>query len=81
MWYVYILLCSGNSLYTGIAKDPQKRFQSHVRGTGGKYTRLRKPLRIIYIQPQPDHSAALRREAEIKSWTRDRKILRLNLSI
>ena len=49
-WFVYILLCLDNSLYTGIAKDPAKRFREHVAGKGGAYTRNHKPIRIVYTE-------------------------------
>ena len=78
-WFVYILLCQGGSLYTGIAKDPQKRFDEHIAGRGGAYTRSHKPLRIAYTERKRTKSAALKREAEIKRWNRAAKIRTLNL--
>jgi putative endonuclease len=80
MYSVYLLLCSDGSLYTGIAKDPQKRLRQHQNGTGGAYTRSHKPIRIIYQEQLPNRSSALKREAEIKSWTRKKKINMLKLS-
>lgn len=74
MLFVYILLCRGGSLYTGIAKDPEKRFREHLNGNGGAYTRSHKPLRIVYTEPMCSKSAALTREAEIKRWPRNKKI-------
>lgn len=74
MWFVYILLCRGGSLYTGIAKDPEKRFCEHISGKGGAYTRSHKPVNIIYTETQPSKSAALKREAEIKRWPRKKKV-------
>ena len=81
MWFVYILLCQGGSLYTGIARDPEKRFLEHASGKGGAYTRSHKPIRIVYIEKKKTRSAALKREAKIKRWSRDTKIQTLSLVI
>lgn len=74
MYFVYILLCHGGNLYTGIARDPEKRFLEHVAGKGGAYTRSHKPIRIVYIEKKRTRSAALKREAEIKRWPRKKKL-------
>lgn len=81
MWFVYILLCEDNSLYTGSTNDLEKRFSAHANGKGGRYTRSRKPLGIIYSEKFNDKSGALKREAEIKSWSRKKKITELRLEI
>lgn len=81
MWYVYILLCFDNSLYTGISNNPGQRFLDHKNGKGGRYTRLHKPIRIIYIEKLLTKSEALKREKQIKGWSRVKKILLLNLKI
>ncbi len=74
MWYVYILLCADNSLYTGSTNNLEKRFLDHRSGKGGRYTRSHKPLRIIYQEKLNSKSEALKREIEIKSWNRKKKI-------
>jgi len=74
MWYLYILLCEDNSLYTGITNNLKKRFSEHKNGKGGRYTRSHKPIKLIYKQQFLTRSEALKREAEIKSWTREKKI-------
>lgn len=79
MWYMYILLCSDNSLYTGITKDVEKRFAAHLSGKGAAYTRSHKPMKILYQEQYPSRSEALKREAEIKSWSREAKIQNLQL--
>lgn len=79
MWFVYILLCEDNSLYTGITNDLKKRFNKHQVGKGGRYTRSKKPVRIIYSEQLQTKSEALKRELEIKSWSREEKIKRLRL--
>ncbi len=74
MYFVYILRCKGGSLYTGIARDPKKRFREHITGKGGAYTRSHKPIRIVYTEKASSYSTALRREHEIKRWPRQKKV-------
>lgn len=81
MWFVYVLVCSDKSLYTGIAINPEKRFQQHVMGRGGKYTRSHKPEKIVYLESLGSRGEALKREWEIKSWPRKTKIQELRLKI
>lgn len=81
MWYVYILLCADNSLYTGITNNLEKRLLEHKMGKGGRYTRSHKVIKLIYQKKMPNHSQALKKEAEIKKWDRDKKITTLNLKI
>lgn len=65
-WQVYIILCSDDSLYTGITTDVERRFAQHLAGTGAKYFRGRSPCRIVYLESGHDRSSASRREVEIK---------------
>ncbi|WP_020676841.1 GIY-YIG nuclease family protein [Geopsychrobacter electrodiphilus] len=65
-WQVYILLCSDESLYTGITTDIERRMAQHLDGTGAKYFRGRKPQRLVYLERGHDRSSVSRREAEIK---------------
>ncbi len=81
MWYVYILLCKDGSLYTGITNNLQKRFLDHKNGNGGAYTRSHKPLKFVYQESFLTKSEALKREFEIKSWSREKKIKVLSLSL
>ena len=74
MYYVYILRCGDGSLYTGITTDVARRAAVHNSGKGAKYTRSHLPVTVVYQQPQPDKSAALRRELEIKAMTRAEKL-------
>lgn len=78
MYYVYILLCKENSLYTGISTNPRQRFEDHKSGKGGKYTRSHKPLKIVYQEKHPTKSSALKRELEIKNWPKSAKITLIN---
>ena len=74
MYYVYILRCSDGTLYTGIATDVSRRAAVHNSGKGAKYTRSRRPVTVVYQEPQPDRSAALKREFEIKQLSRPQKL-------
>ena len=74
MYYVYILRCGDGSLYTGITTDVARRAAVHNAGKGAKYTRSRLPVTVVYQEPQPDKSAALRREIKIKAMTRAEKL-------
>jgi predicted GIY-YIG superfamily endonuclease len=65
-WYVYIVHCNDGSLYTGIAKALDARIAQHNVGGGAKYTRSRRPVRLVYSETAADRSAALQREIEIK---------------
>lgn len=75
MYYVYILLCQDQSLYTGIARDPKKRLEEHRAGKGAKYTRARHPVKIVYSERKRNRSFALKREAAIKRLSRAEKLL------
>ncbi len=79
MYYLYILKCSDNSLYTGITKDLKLRFSSHRNGTGSKYVRSRLPFKHVYTEKFKNQSAALKREFQIKQWPRNKKFLLLNI--
>ncbi|MDR6227132.1 GIY-YIG nuclease family protein [Desmospora profundinema] len=72
-YVVYILECKDATLYTGITNNLKKRLEEHRQGKGAKYTRGRTPLKLVWFEEQPDRSAALRREREIKAWTRNQK--------
>lgn len=74
MWYLYILRCKDNTLYTGITTDVEKRLEAHRAGKGAKYTRGRGPLELVYREECGDHPNALRREAEIKRLPREEKL-------
>ena len=74
-WYLYILRCRDDSLYTGITTDVEKRLEMHRSGKGAKYTRGRAPLELVYREKCGDHSQALKRELEIKALTRKEKLL------
>jgi putative endonuclease len=74
MYYIYLLECADNTIYTGITTDVPRRFEEHKIGKGAHYTRVHKALRILYTEEHPDRSSALKREAEIKKWSRSQKL-------
>jgi putative endonuclease len=77
-WYLYIILCSDNSLYTGITTDPERRFRQHVDGIGAKYFRGRRPLGIVYLERDHTRSSAGKRELQIKGMTHSEKSALVN---
>ncbi len=74
MYHLYILECEDGSLYTGITTDVARRLSEHQAGMGGHYTRARGARKVLYTEPHPNRSAAAKREAEIKSWPRTKKL-------
>ena len=73
MYTVYILRCADDSLYTGIAKNLDKRLEMHRAGTGAKYVRGRLPFELVYTEGCKDRSSALKREIEVKKMSREDK--------
>ncbi len=73
-WSVYILRCADGSLYTGIARDPERRLAEHNSAGGAVYTRARRPVTLVHQEPARDRSAALRREWAIKQLSRTEKL-------
>jgi putative endonuclease len=71
--YCYIVECADGTYYTGWAVDPEKRLGVHNKGRGAKYTRMRLPVKLVYIEEQPDRITAMKRERAIKKMTRERK--------
>lgn len=67
MWYTYMVRCNDQTLYTGITTDPEKRLAAHNNGKkGAKYTRARRPVRLVYLEACPSRSAAAKREYALK---------------
>ena len=73
-WWVYILRCADDTLYTGCTDDVERRCAAHNSGRGAKYTRGRGPVTVIYREEYPDKPAALRREAAVKKLSRAEKL-------
>lgn len=74
MFYVYILKCSDNTLYTGFTVDLESRIQTHNKGLGAKYTRGRTPVKLVYKEEYDTKSEALKREYKIKQLSRKSKL-------
>ena len=75
MYYLYILKCSDDSLYTGITTDLARRVAEHNAGkAGAKYTRGRGPVRVVYTRRFRNRANASREEARIKTLTRTQKL-------
>ncbi|MEK7583796.1 MAG: GIY-YIG nuclease family protein [Patescibacteria group bacterium] len=72
-WHVYILRCRDKSLYTGISTDVEARLLKHNAGNGASYTRSRKPVALVWFKACKTESAARKREAEIKTWSKAKK--------
>jgi putative endonuclease len=79
VYHLYILKCSDNSLYTGITNDLENRLSKHEKGKGSKYVRSRLPFKLIHTEKFRTKSKALKREAEIKQWPREKKLHELGL--
>jgi putative endonuclease len=73
-WYVYVVRCADGSLYTGISTDVPARVAAHNAGRGARYTRSRRPVELVHTEQEQSQSTALRREADIKGWPRERKL-------
>ena len=72
-WFVYILACSNNSYYVGHTNDLSARFNRHEKGQGAKHTSQNKPSAILYNESFPTELAAIRRERQLKRWSRAKK--------
>ena len=74
-YFVYIVECSDATLYTGIAVDVAKRINEHnTSDKGAKYTKTRRPVKLLYQEEHPDRSSATKRELEIKRLSRGEKL-------
>ena len=74
MYYIYIVKCSDNTLYTGFTNNIEKRITTHNKGIGAKYTRGRLPVKLVYKEEFGTKSEALKREHSIKKLSRNKKI-------
>ena len=82
LWWVYIIVCTDNSLYTGITNNLIKRWQQHnataegIPGSrGAKFFRSRKPSQVVYLDIYPDRGSASKEESRIKSLPRSKKLI------
>jgi putative endonuclease len=77
-FFCYILQCSDGTFYTGWTTDPSRREKQHNAGSGARYTSMRRPVRLVYIEEQPDRTSAMKREIQIKRLPRAKKSLLIN---
>ena len=77
-WFCYLLECADGTLYAGITTSLDRRLAAHNVGSASKYTRARRPVRIVHSEPYPDRSAATRREAVLKRMPRAAKLALLS---
>ena len=71
--YCYIVECSDGTFYTGWTLDPERRVAQHNKGVGAKYTSTRRPVKLVYLEEQPDRISAMKRELAIKRMKRAQK--------
>ena len=74
MPFVYIVRCSDGTLYTGWAMDVVARIKAHNSGRGARYTRTRRPVKLVYSEELPIRAEAMKRERQIKRYPRARKL-------
>lgn len=72
-YYFYVLECNDGSFYGGYTVDIDRRLSQHNEGTGAKYTRARRPVKLIYSERFPTKREAMKKEAEFKKLTRRKK--------
>jgi len=75
MYFIYILQCADNTLYTGITTNLNRRLKEHNNSKlGAKYTKIRRPVKLVYSQQFTDRSEASKEESRIKKLSRQQKI-------
>ena len=73
-WFLYIIKCKDSSLYTGITTNLEKRLKQHNEGRATKYTRGRKPVKLVYSEICKNESKARRKESDVKKLPRKKKL-------
>ena len=71
--YAYMLRCADNTIYSGYTNDLEKRLETHNSGKGAKYTKTRRPVKLVYYETFKNKSEAMKREYEFKHLTRQEK--------
>lgn len=79
-WYVYIVKCSDNSLYTGITTEIKRRLKEHNNGKGSKSVLGKRPVKLVYSEVAENQVFAAKREWEIKAWRKEKKMLLIQSS-
>lgn len=78
MWYVYLLECNDRSYYCGYTQDVDLRVCRHNQGRGAVYTACRKPVKLVWQESHDTEQSALKRERQIKGWSRVKKKALIN---
>ena len=73
-FFCYMVECADGTFYTGWSTDPERRVKTHNAGRGARYTKMRRPVKLIYVEELPDKSSALKRERAIKKLPRKKKM-------
>lgn len=76
--YVYILKCSDGSYYTGVTNNPKRRLKEHQDGEASKYTKGRRPVKLVWISEAGEIGYAIEAEKQIKGWSRAKKEALIN---
>lgn len=72
-FFCYILECADKTYYTGWTTDPTRRERQHNAGRGAKYTRMKRPVKLVYVEELSSRNEAMKRERAIKKMTRSQK--------
>jgi len=79
-WFLYVLRCNDDTLYTGITTDPKRRLREHnTNNRGAKYTNSRRPSQLVYCEEYSDRSSAQKAEHAFKKLTREQKEKIINI--
>ena len=73
-WFLYIAECKDKRLYVGIAKDVDRRIKEHNIGNNCRYTKFRRPVKLLYKEQLPDYTKARKKEAVVKKFSRKKKL-------
>lgn len=74
MWFVYILRCENGDFYTGVSDNVERRLKEHPSGKGGRFTKISGAKDFLFVEKHLNKVSAFKREAQIKRWTRRKKI-------
>jgi len=77
-YYVYVILCKGNTFYTGYTKDLDSRMRLHMNGKAARYTRMHRPKKIVYVEKFGSRAKAMQRERKVKRLTHNQKLALIN---
>jgi putative endonuclease len=72
-WFVYIIRCTDDSLYTGSTNNVIRRWNQHSQGNGAKYLQANEPEAVVFVEEHPDRPQACKREHEIKQFSKQKK--------